>query len=440
MDGFANDPAKNSKGPTTNDFLNKPLSEGSDPAYQSLVPMGNGVFAASEPNQEVQDLQDFGAWLLNTKCKCADCGSEDHISGLCRQQDAILRTRMAMSANDVKTKELAARETLRKSVPQGSPTCKMHAEQVSEKLRASRFAPNAEAPVPESAAEGFIAQTALLPCCGRCFSNATMYQRGPPYPSLDLCLCGIALTSSDCWLCAVDRIEGTKSILCNQRRHPDNRGDLVVSCGCSAEVREPAAARKCAGCGGIVTLPTKNFAGQSLQFTAGGLNPAVELTATQQTPEPGYQSVSNLIRQRNVARNHRVFTTRQISQLRGMGLHIAAPVESSNVAAMSNPRLKLDALMEALRKPFMTLEFAAMFDILGICGFGMEDAATVSGTFNGIFEGKVRANSLDVLVSMALDNFEDQGDVGVPEIDRMFEAVEEKRPVEPTADVDMGNA
>lgn len=450
MDGFVNNASNNSKAPAMNDFVNKPLYEVSDPADQGLVPTDNDLSAAQAPTQEVQDLQDFEAWLMSTMFKCVDCGSEKHITGLCRQQDAMLRARLTMSVDDVKRKELPAREALKNGVPQGSPMCKMHAEKVAEKLEDSGLAPHAASPVPGTAAEGFIAQTALLPCCRQCFSNATKYERRPPYPPLDLCLCGIVITASDCWLCAIGRIEGTKSIACNDRGRADKKSDSVVACECNAEAKGNGA-RKCAGCGGIVTLPTKNFAGQDLQFTPGGLHPAIGLTAIQQqqqTPASpsssggggGYQSVRALLHQHKVARNHRVFSTPQISQLRRMGLHIAAPVESHDVDAMTHPRPKLNALVAALRKPFVTLELVNFLDVLGICGFGVDDVEAIAGTFNGVFEGRVKVDNLAVVVSVALDSFEDPGLVGVPEVEGMFAAAEGKELVEEATDVEMADA
>lgn len=366
----------------------------------------------AEPSQETKDIMAFEKELHAMTFPCKDCGADGHMTGLCKQRETVRNAQFMSSVDDLSAREKAARGRLSKGIPRDAPICPHHAKKAADDLKAGGMEHTKKFAVPGST-QGFLRKTALLPICWLDFIKKTGHQVGTAVPELDTCTCASAIVASDCWVCAVLRIEGTKTLLSTSRMKRKADGSTAITCECGDPDRDRPLVKQCAGCDGIVTLPTTNFMGDDLKFDdAGAEDPTAIVpkqpaslphrprTARRRTREPAkYKPVSQMRRESR----HRVFTSAEISKLRGYGLDIAAPITDADFKAMRDPRLRLDALMRSIPTPAPLLDVNAVDGIVILCNFTIEQLMDISKTLKLFFDGEITADNLGVLVSMALD-------------------------------------
>lgn len=117
-----------------------------------------------------------------------------------------------------------------------------------------------------------IATTALLPLCQDCCLSTYHIDSNNTFP-FDLCSCATQIVHSKCWLCMLEGMENIKARTCLERVkvEPGWKGPTLL-CGCGKDMRGEISGstvekvRSCACCDGLVTLESKNFAGDQLVF------------------------------------------------------------------------------------------------------------------------------------------------------------------------------
>lgn len=404
----------------TCDFQGPPTQmDGDQPLYQvggelqSVVPTVNDVLNPKEPTKEVQDLFDFEKWLLKKDFACRDCGSQDHASGLCKQNEAAWKALQDVPLEDIVAKEQAARQVLSGGVAQGAPICKFHAGELKEALTRHKTAYNPDAPFPDSH-EGLISQTALLPMCETCFGEKTLPNTNKRTVRLDTCLCAIGVITSSCFVCDLGRVNAMKCTLVTHRTlvvggqevfvngQPVTVGwQEVVSCRCS-KLDQASRARECAGCGGTVTLPTTNFAGNRLIFQAGAKDPSVipKQPVTQQQPlaalHGGNQEASSALT------TYQLFNAGEIAMLEMQGLKIATPVTHTDERAVTDPQSRLAKLTDNMLSSTVFKE-TDVDNVLITCGFEEKARATVRQTLATTFHGLQHPENMNQLTALALN-------------------------------------
>lgn len=153
-----------------------------------------------------------------------------------------------------------------------------------------------------------------------------------------------------------------------------------------------------------------------------------------------------MMKEQKFQQRHQVFSSAQVSSLRGYGISVAAPITNSKYKAINDPRLCLNALMKTVLGPAPKVKMDVIDDILMLRKFDIEQLTEISKTLTMFFDGEVTADNLGVLVSMALDTQTEpdaddvarMDDFGALSLDMVEDRKEKRAGLE--EDVDMANA
>ena len=154
--------------------------------------------------------------------------------------------------------ESSCRNRLANGVPADAPICEFH-----QQIRDTPGGPDV---LRETISSG----TALFPVCGQCVKSDLGRKNFQTPQGIDNCCCATYIVNSDCSYCVIGRVQEQKTEQLLQREKHIGSGDgqfrTEFQCSCGNLVFQPEEARKCVGCGGIITRPFRNFAGDELDF------------------------------------------------------------------------------------------------------------------------------------------------------------------------------
>lgn len=192
--------------------------------------------------------------------------------------------------------EQTCRERLANGVPSSALACQMHQNILDAKSRARsgrRALPDPELSLvndPLLAHDPFSApppsrintRTALLPHCMLCFYKHQNIPPGGVIPeAYDSCRCATSILVSNCAWCAFAVLLQKRSSAIAARTREDGDGRAFLICECGSQIMMPEdkgeLVRKCAGCGGVMTAPFRNWKGEEVVFEKKREVPAVAL-------------------------------------------------------------------------------------------------------------------------------------------------------------------
>ena len=188
--------------------------------------------------------------------------------------------------------ERKSRERLAQGIPANALQCQLHRANLSAQSEARhQKGPTPEPEVrlagdnvllnnfqgqlfpddPIAAAPNIAMTTTLLPCCLACFLNSNNLPDRTPVPEgFDSCSCATNILGSKCVICTIVGITNRYNTAVAERIRLDDNDKAYIACECGNHTVDHAPdvelIRRCAGCGGTVTFPFRNWEGSSLVF------------------------------------------------------------------------------------------------------------------------------------------------------------------------------